>query len=322
MQYRRFGKTGLEVSVLGFGASSLGGVFKDVEESAAVEAVHAALDMGINFIDTSPFYGLTRSEQVLGKALRGVARDRYILATKVGRYGYKAEDFDFSAGRVLASIDESLARMGVDCIDLIQVHDMEFGDPEQVIGETIPALQRAREQGKVRFIGVTCLPLGLLRRVAEAADVDAVQSYCHYCLNDASLGDVAPAFAALDVGIISSAPLAMGLLTNQGPPSWHPAPRELREACARAAAFCAARGADISRLALQFSVANPALHTNLVSTTKASRIRENVETIAEPLDGDLLAGVLDLLEPVRGMTWPQGRPENNDPAVVASYVEP
>src|SRR5712691_1255098 len=122
MEYRPLGKTGLQVSTLGFGASPLGSVFRPIDEVEGIRTVHTALDLGINFIDVSPFYGLTRAEAVLGKALATIPRDRYYLATKIGRYGQN--EFDFSAPRVTASVDESLRRLGVDYVDLIQCHDI------------------------------------------------------------------------------------------------------------------------------------------------------------------------------------------------------
>ena len=154
MEYRTLGRTGLTVSKLAFGGSSLGSVFRSIAEEDGIRTIHTALDHGINLIDTAPYYGITKAETVLGKALKGVARDRYLLATKVSRFGPNIEDFDFSAARVSTSIDESLQRLGVDHIDFIQVHDMEFGDINQIIRETLPALREAQRQGKVRFIGM------------------------------------------------------------------------------------------------------------------------------------------------------------------------
>src|SRR5205823_15037940 len=131
MQYRALGTTGLNVSTLSFGASSLGGVFAPIDESDGVRAVHVAVDHGINFIDVSPYYGATKAETVLGRALKQIARDRYFLATKVGQYG--EGDFDFSAARVTQSVDESLARLNVDYVDLIQCHDIEFVKLDPII---------------------------------------------------------------------------------------------------------------------------------------------------------------------------------------------
>jgi L-galactose dehydrogenase len=309
MRYRPLGRTGIEVSVLGLGGSSLGGVFHDVDEAEAVRTVHVALDLGINFIDVAPYYGLTRAETVLGRALAEVSRDRYILATKVGRYG--DADFDFSARRVVRSVDESLRRLGVDHIDLIQCHDVEFASLDQIVEETLPALRTLRAQGKVRSIGITGLPLKIFRAVLDRAEVDTVLSYCHYSLNDTTLERLLPYLAEKRVGIISASPLSMGLLTRRGAPSWHPAPPEIKEACALAAAYCRARGASIERLALQFALDQPAIATTLVGTASANNLRANVAWIDEPPDARLLAGVRKTLEPIRDRTWPSGRPENH-----------
>lgn len=311
MQFRTLGKTGLTVSALAYGGSSLGSVFHEVPESEGIRSVHMALDHGINFIDTAPFYGLTKAETVLGLALKEIDRERYILATKVSRHGYKQEDFDFSAARAIRSVEESLKRLNADHIDLIQVHDMEFGDLNQVVDETIPALRKLQQQGKVRFVGITGLPFKTLNSVLARAEVDTVQSYCRYCLNDTSLADHLPALQKLNVGIVNSAPLVMRLLSSVGPPAWHPAPAALKAKCAEAAAHCAARGADIAKLALQFSIANPLIHTNVVGMATPSRVLANIDQTGEPLDEELLAGVLEILKPVHNMTWPSGRPENN-----------
>lgn len=311
MKYRKLGHTGLEVSVLGFGGSSLGSVFKDICESEGIRCVHVAIDHGINLIDTAPYYGLTKAETVLGKALREIPRDRYYLATKVARYGAEIESFDFSAARVMRSVDESLARLGVDYVDFIQVHDMEFGDVDQIVNETIPALRKIQQQGKARWVGITCLPVQLFKSVMDRVEVDQVQSYCHYCLNDTALETMLPYFKEKGVGILNSAPLAMRLLSVDGPPSWHPAPPAVREKCAEAAAYCQKKGADIGKLALQFSVAQPDIHTNIVGTADPARILGNIREIEEPLDEELLADVLRILAPIHNQTWTSGRPENN-----------
>lgn len=311
MQFRKLGNTGLDVSVLAFGGSSLGSEFKEIDESEGVRTVHVAIDNGINLIDTAPYYGLTRAETVLGKALREIPRGNYYLATKVGRYGKTQAEFDFSAQRVTQSVDEGLQRLHVEYVDFIQVHDMEFGDIEQIINETIPALRQVQQQGKARFVGITCLPLALFRRVTQHAEVDQIQSYCHYCLNDSALAGLLPYLQERGVGIFNSAPLAMRLLSDEGPPQWHPAPAKLKARCAEAARFCRQHDSNIGKLALQFSVANPNIHTNVVGTASPQRILQNIRDIEEPLDEELLAGVLQILEPVHNLTWLSGRPENN-----------
>ncbi len=309
MEYRTLGKTGLSVSVLGFGASPLGNVFGEIAEPDAIRAVHTALDLGVNFIDVSPYYGLTLAEQVLGKALKTIQRDRYYLATKVGRYG--ANTFDFSAQRVTQSVDESLERLNVEYIDLIQCHDIEFVGLDQIIHETLPALRKLQERGKVRFIGITGLPLKIFETVLSQAEVDTILSYCRYSLNDTALSRLLPALREKNIGTISASPLGMGLLTNYSVPSWHPAPANIREKCAEAATYCRAHGTNISRLALQFAVANPAIHTTLVGMASVENITANVRWIEEPLDLSLLAEVLAILAPIHNQTWASGKPENN-----------
>lgn len=311
MQYRKLGQTGLTVSALAYGASPLGGAFHPVEESEAIRTVHLALDLGVNFIDTSPYYGLTRSEILLGKALRSIPRDRYVLATKVGRYGMN--DFDFSAERVTRSVEESLQRLGVDHIDLIQCHDIEFGSLDQVVEETLPALQRLRDAGKVRWIGITGLPLKIFRDVLERTQVDTILSYCHYSLNDTALEGLLPFLEEKQAGIINAAPLSMGLLTDRGAPEWHPASDQIRRVCASAARACRAQGLDIQKLAIQFAVANPRIHSTIVGSANPDNMRRNIAWAETPIDPQQLTAVQAMLAPVHNHTWLSGRPENNDP---------
>jgi L-galactose dehydrogenase len=308
MEYRKLGNTGLDVSILGYGASPLGSVFRNIDESVGIQTVHAAIDLGINFIDVSPYYGLTRAEVVLGKALNELPRDAYYLATKVGRYG--DADFDFSAKRVIQSVDESLTRLQVDHIDLIQCHDIEFGSLNQVVNETLPALEKVREQGKVRFVGITGLPLNIFRYVIERAQVDTILSYCHYALNDTALVGLLPYLEEKEIGVINGSPLAMRLLTEKGPPSWHPAPLDVRLACEKAATYCRSKGIDIAQLAIQFAVANPNIATTLVGTASPENLKKNVTWALLQCDRELLLAVQDILAPIQNKTWQSGLFEN------------
>jgi len=311
MEYRTLGKTGLRVSALSFGASSLGGVFRNVKESEGIRAVHIALDMGVNYIDVSPYYGLTKAETVLGKALKGIPRDKYFLATKLGRYGDAFEDFDFSAKRAIASIDESLQRLGVEYFDVIQCHDIEYGSLDQVVNETIPALRKVQEQGKVRFVGITGLPLKIFSYVLDRTEVDTILSYCHYSINDMSLENLLPYLKEKNVGVINASPLSMGLLSQRGTPDWHPTTEEIKRVCAQAAKYCTDKGKSIEQLAVQFSVQNPDIATTLVGTANPENMKRNIEWVAEPIDEELLQEVFEVLKPVHNKTWPMGRPENN-----------
>jgi L-galactose dehydrogenase len=311
VRYRQLGTRGPLVSELGFGASPLGGIYGGFAEKAGIEAVHAALDAGITFFDVAPYYGLTAAETVLGKALHGIDRESYVLATKVGRYGDRA--FDFSAGAVRRSIRDSLARLGVQHVDLIQCHDVEFGSLHQVVSETIPALRALQDAGLVRGVGITGYPLPALTWIAARVPVDTVMSYCQYTLQDRRLAPCVKEFAAAGAATINASPLAMAALTSRGAPSWHPAPAEVLARCARAAGACQESGADLAKLALQFSVTTSPCVSTVVGSASEANVRRNIAWIEEPVDDDLLATVEAILAPVRDQGWVSGRAGNQHP---------
>ena len=181
MQHRTLGKTGLELSVLSFGASSLGAEFRSIDLNEAMECVQVALDSGMNLIDTSPFYGRGQSEVLLGYALQDVPRDSYLLSSKLGRYA--GAHFDFSEKRVIESVDISLERMRVDHLDILLCHDIEFVDLDQIVNETIPAVKKIQQQGKARFIGISGYPMHIFKEIVGQCDLDVILSYNHYtCL--------------------------------------------------------------------------------------------------------------------------------------------
>jgi len=167
---RPLGRTGLELPILSFGASSLGQEFRSVTLDEALKSVRVALDCGLNFIDTSPFYGRGMSEVLLGVALKGVPRESYTLCTKLGRYDLP--HFDFSARRAAESVDVSLHRLGTDHIDIMLCHDIEFVEMQQIVDETLPALRKIQQQGKVRFIGFSGYPMKIFRFILDQTDVD------------------------------------------------------------------------------------------------------------------------------------------------------
>lgn len=311
MELRTLGKTGLKLSTPSFGASSLGHAFRPSDLQESIRSVHTALDLGMNFIDTSPFYGSGISEVVLGFALKGVPRDRYLLGTKLGRYDNAA--FDFSAKRVAESVDVSLKRMGVSHIDIMLCHDIEFVDMKQIVEETLPAVRAAQKAGKVRFVGISGYPMKIFKYVLDRAPLDVVLSYNHYTLQNTMLADLVPYLRSKGVGIMNAAPFSARLLTNQELPPWHKATPLVRETAKKAAAHCAKAGVDIAQLALQFSIANKDLDTCVVGSADPGRIRQWVEWSRKPLDPTLLKEVLDILKPIHNWFYIEGRPENNDP---------
>jgi L-galactose dehydrogenase len=317
MEYRTLGKTGLQVSIVGFGASPLGNEFGAADPREGIRAVRHAIEQGINYFDVAPYYGRTLAESRLGEALVG-RRRQVIVATKVGRYGQDRDTgFDFSAERVIRSAEESLLRLRTDHIDVLQVHDIEYGRREQIVHETLPALLKLKEAGKARFVGITGYPLGILRDVAAQVKIDTILSYCRYNLMDTSLDDVlVPLARKKGIGLVNASPLHMRLLTEQGAPDWHPAPQRVREVGWRVADYCRELGVDVAELAMQFALQHPGVSTTLVGMSKVRHVAQNVKAVGIAPDPKLLAAVVEMIEPVANTVWKEGRPENDDPGAV------
>lgn len=307
MDYREIGETGMRVSTISFGASSLGGVFHALKEEEGIKAVHTAVENGINFIDVSPYYGHLKAETVLGKALKDIERQKYYLSTKVGRYGKDGLNYwDYSEKKAKESVYESMERLNVDYIDLINVHDIEFADLDQVCQETLPTLVQLREEGIVKHVGITNLTLKHFKYVIDhvpEGTVESVLSFCHYCLNDDALVDYLEYFESKHIGVINASPFSMGLLTKRGAPEWHPAPKPLQELCKKAAKYCDSKGESIEKLAVSFSAANPKIATTLFSTTQSESVLRNIEWANTPLDEELLKEVQKILESRFRDTW-------------------
>lgn len=312
MRYTELGKTGMKVSHLAFGASSLGSVFRSTKEAESIEAVEAAIEGGINLIDVSPYYGHYKAETVLGKALRRIPREKYYLSTKVGRYGKDGVNtWDYSGKRATESVYESMERLGIDFIDLINVHDIEFqatmeGGLQKVVDETLPALVELKREGVVGHVGITDLQLENLKWVIEHTEegtVESVLNFCHYCLNDDKLADFLDFFEQHGIGVINASPLSMGLLSQRGVPDWHPAPKPLVAACAKAARHCAEKNYPIEQLAIQYSVSNPRIAATLFSSANPTNVKRNIEWANQAPDWELVKEVQDIIGDQRRVSW-------------------
>ncbi|HAL12448.1 MAG TPA: aldo/keto reductase [Planctomycetaceae bacterium] len=314
MEFRQLGNTDMQLSVISFGASSLGSEFVPVDLQDALQSVPTALDCGMNFIDTSPYYGRGIGEVLLGIALKGIPRDQYYLGTKLGRY--HESHFEFSAKRVRESVDVSLHRLGTDYLDIILCHDIEFVEMQQVVDETIPALREIQQQGKVRYIGMSGYPMKIFKFVLDQTDLDVVLSYNHYTLQNTMFGDLAPYLKEKGVGILNAAPFSARLLTNAGLPPWHKATDQVRNICKQAADHCSQAGIDIAQLALQYSIANQDMTTCVTGSANPGRIRQWADWINEPLDTQLVSEVQEILKPIHNWFYIEGREENNDTPII------
>lgn len=310
MEKRQLGATGLELPVLSFGASSLGAEFRSVQIDEIFESVRVALELGLNFIDTSPFYGRGMSEVLLGIALRDVPRDQYTLCSKLGRYD--VGHFDFSAKRVIESVDVSLHRLGTDHLDIMLCHDIEFVPLQQIVEETLPALRRIQQSGKVRFVGISGYPMKIFDVVSSQAELDCILSYNQYTLQNTTLADdLIPKLKAKNIGIMNGGPFSARLLTNATLPVWFRDPKNVQAAAKEAALYCQKQGVDIAQLALQFSCANQDITTTIAGSANPNNIRKWVQWLESPVDTALMSEVISILQPVKNVGHLEGLPENN-----------
>lgn len=310
METTVLGSTGLRVSRLSFGASALGGVFRPIDESEGIRAVHAALDAGITYFDVAPAYGGTLAETVLGKALKGVPRDRYVLSTKAGKYtrpgAYGDDELDYTATRIRSELRRSMERLGTDHLDLVHLHDFEYqgrSKLREAFEEGFPTLVALKEEGAIGAVSAGIYPLDLWRRVIDEAPVQAILTHNHYSLLDTTGLDLLPACRSKGIGAINASPFASGLLTGGPPPAWHPASEADRRLLSDAARLCEARGSSIAKLAFQFAVHASPFDTTMFSTARAASVARNLAWAAEPPDPTLVEAVRALLAPLVDRQW-------------------
>ncbi len=310
MKTRKLGKTDLQLPIVGFGASSLGQEFRSIQLDEAMKSVTTALDCGMNLIDTSPFYGRGMSEVLLGMALKDIPREEYTLCTKLGRYDLN--HFDFSAKRVAESIDVSLHRLGTDHLDIILCHDIEFVPMQQIVDETIPAINKIKESGKVRYVGISGYPQKIFKFIIDQIHVDCVLSYNQYTLqNTRFLDETVPYLEERGIGVMNAGPFSARLLTNAPLPDWLKEPESVKQAARKAAALCEENGTDIAQLALQFSIENESISTTISGSANPNNIRKWAQWASEPINQELLAKVQEIFEPVKNIGHKEGLPENN-----------
>jgi L-galactose dehydrogenase len=305
MKHNRLGQTGLNISQLSFGASSLGGVFHEVDEIEGVATVHSALEAGINYFDVAPAYGGGRSEIVLGRALKGIDRSRYSISTKVGKYThpdqYGKDTLDYSRGSIRRSVEKSAAAIGVDYFDIIYLHDIEYLQREHTewaLTEGMETVHELKKEGRIGAVGVGIYPMDLWHRIVRDYPIDVALVHNHYCLNDTRLVELLPIAEPRGIGIINASPFASGLLTDCGAPEWHPASQTDRASFQKAADYCAAHDTSISKLAIQFSSQHPSVATTMFSTANRASLASNLGWLEEPFDASLVAQVQAILLPV------------------------
>jgi len=310
MHYRPLGKTGLNVSYLGLGCAQLGAIFRGITVEDHIKIVQEAVKNGINYLDCAPFFNFGRAEEVLGQALKDVPRQAYFVTTKVGKYSPDVlKMYDYSFERTEASVNNSLNKLQLDCIDIVQVQDVDFVENKSILyDETLPALQKLKAEGKLRFIGITGYDLEIIKQVIvdSTIKIDVVLSPCHCTLNDISVKDYQAFFEENDVGFVSASPVAMGLLSPKGAPSFHPAGEELKAAAAEAAKICEENKVDIVKLATHFALSQPEPAVTLTMCNTLDALKKIIKMIQQnlwPQDKSAMEQVLNLFASLEKRDW-------------------
>jgi L-galactose dehydrogenase len=193
-------------------------------------------------------------------------------------------------------------------VDLLQAHDVEFGDTRQIAHETVPAMRRLQEQGKARYIGITGYSLKRLIDIAGLVKVDSILSYCHYNLMINDMDTTLVPFAREhSIGLINASALHMGILTEQGPPPWHPAPEAVREAGRLVVRICRQHGVNAPEVALRYCLDHPFVTSTLVGVSTVREVEAMLSSLHATSDPSLLQQISEAVAPVFNYVWPSGR---------------
>jgi D-threo-aldose 1-dehydrogenase len=308
---------GLTLGRLGFGAAQLGNLGHETTDAEAAAAVDAAWDAGIRSFDTAPHYGLGLSETRLGAALAERPRDQYVLSTKVGRLieddpggvvrpddegfavsGVQRRRWDLTRDGIRRSIDDSLARLGLDRIDIAYLHDPD-DRRAQALDEALPALIELRDEGVVRAVGAGMNQSGMLADFVRELPIDIVMLAGRFTLfEQTALDDLLPLAHERGTDVVAAGVYNSGLLSGAVVPddAWYdygPAPRPIIQRAREIAAICARHGTDLPTAALQFPLRHPAVRSVVVGMRTARHVRSNNERLDAPLDPELWWALAD-----------------------------
>ncbi|XP_026759015.1 uncharacterized protein LOC113518337 [Galleria mellonella] len=283
MRYNELGATGLKVSHISLGGAAFANIYGTFDENRSLQLIKESLKRGINYIETGPWYGQGSSERTIGKALQGVPRETYFIGSKVGRYEKETEKmFDFSAEKTEFSVDNTLNLLGLDYVDLIQVHDPTFApDTSIILKETLPVLEKAVRDGKARYIGIADYDIDLMKEIVEESDVkiSSVLSYAKSTLIDNRLQNYTKYFKSKGIGVINAAATGMGLLSNKGPQPWHPASDDIKAICKKASEYCKAQNVELARIATWYTLNQPDIDTNICGFFNVEQLVDSIEVL-------------------------------------------
>lgn len=297
---RRLGRTHMDVPIMTMGGAGLGGLFGPVGDAEGVAAVHKGLELGLNYLDTSPQYG--EAERRMGLALKGVPRSSYFLSSKIGTH--RSRMWDFSADGAYWTVGNSLKVLGVDYLDICLIHEPKDLNQALAPGGAMEALVDLKRQGVIKAIGLGAKPHQLHRQAIDTGHLDVSLTVNDYTLlRQSVLEGVVDYAEPWGVGVINGAALAMGLLSGRDPDSigtavWQPPAAEV-DAAKQVHAWCKARNVKVLSLALQFSLCQPRFACTLIGAATPEEVQGCWDAVTEVIPGSVWEELPELLDAVR-----------------------
>ena len=299
-------KSGLQIPEFGIGTSPFGGLFASVSESAVADVISTSMEMGLNYFDTAPHYGMGSAEVRLGRNINHLPRSSFVVSTKVGRLivpSEKADDpgwenstaaveriFDFSAAGIERSLLESLERLKMESVEMIFIHDPD-GAADQAISEAYPVLERLRAEGIVKTIGIGITSNEIPTRFINETDIDVVLIALKYTLLDQSAAtELLPTALKKGVSVIAGGVFNSGILTNPKAGAtfnYEPASPEVLARAQKIEKFFLDRGVSLAQAALQFPMQHPAISAILVGCRSADEVTTNVALYNREIDSHI-----------------------------------
>ena len=299
-------KSGLQIPEFGIGTSPFGGLFASVSESSVADVISTSMEMGLNYFDTAPHYGMGSAEVRLGRNINHLPRSSFVVSTKVGRLivpSEKADDpgwenstaaveriFDFSAAGIERSLLESLERLKMESVEMVFIHDPD-GAADQAISEAYPVLERLRAEGIVKTIGIGITSNEIPTRFINETDIDVVLIALKYTLLDQSAGiELLPTALRKGVSVIAGGVFNSGILTNPKAGAtfnYEPASPEVLARAQKLEEFFVDRGVSLAQAALQFPMQHPAISAILVGCRSADEVTTNVALYSKEIDSQI-----------------------------------
>lgn len=277
---RRLGRTELQVTSLSLGGARIGG--SNIPDDEAIETVRRAITLGINYLDTSPLYG--ESERRVGLALADGWREKIFLATKTGTHPKWRGDYSTSGTR--RSVENSLRLLGTDYLDVCLVHDPSNMDPVIAKDGALDTLQRMREEGLVKFIGLGVRQHEFHKIAIETGIVDVILTYLDYTLLSQTADEWLLSFAnENDIGVINGSPIAAGLLSEIEPDVNARTPEG--EKAHQLWQWANENNLNLLNLAIQFCLRQPLIATNLSGSKNVTEIEQNFAAATTPISDDV-----------------------------------